>query len=154
MSDRNSKKSSAAYGYVTLVGTEPILVRPNENIRFNQHGSLENIKFSQNSSTITILKSGDYKIEYTLLIDGPASTSIYGIFLNHSLVPGNLTNFGITRQVNNATLMLIGQAIICIPKNSTIELRNIGTATDTLLPILGNNNINAASLSMVKLSQC
>jgi len=50
--------------------------------------------------------------------------------------------------------MLIGQAIIHIPKNSTIELRNIGTATDTLLPILGNNNINAASLSMVKLSQC
>ncbi|WP_026564917.1 hypothetical protein [Bacillus sp. UNC41MFS5] len=154
MSDRNWKKSSVAYGYVTLVGTEPILVRPNEKIRFNQHGSLKNIRFSQNRGTITVLKSGDYKIEYTLLIDGPASTSVYGIFLNQSLVPGNSTNFGITRQVNNATLMLIGQAIIHIPKNSTIELRNIGTATDTLLPILGNNNINAASLSMVKLSQC
>ena len=152
MSDRNGNKSSAAYGYFTLVGTDSILVGPNENIRFNQHGSLNNIKFSQNSHTITVLKSGDYKIEYTLLIDGPASTSVYGIFLNHSLVPSNLTNFGITRQVNNATLMLIGQAIIHVSKNSTVELRNIGTATDTLLPILGKNNINAASLSLVKLN--
>jgi len=48
--------------------------------------------------------------------------------------------------------MLVGQAIIHVPKNSTIELRNIGTATDTLLPILGNNRINAAPLSIVKLS--
>ncbi|MFP5115614.1 BclA C-terminal domain-containing protein [Bacillaceae bacterium C204] len=152
MSDKNCKKSSAAYGYFTLVGTEPILVGPNENIRFNQHSSLKKIRFSQNSNTLTVLKSGDYKIEFTLLIDGPASTSVYSIFLNHSSVPGNLTNFGIKRQVDNATLMLVGQAIIHVPKNSTIELRNIGTATDTLLPILGNNRINAASLSIVKLS--
>ena len=85
MSDRNGKKSSAAYGYVTLVGTEPILVKPNENIHFNEHGSIKNIRFSRFDGTLTVLKSGDYKIEYTLLIDGPASTSVYGIFLNHSL---------------------------------------------------------------------
>ncbi|MEH7479750.1 hypothetical protein V7157_01315 [Neobacillus drentensis] len=152
MSDRNGKKSSAAYGYVTLVGTEPILVKPNENIHFNEHGSLKNIRFSHHDGTLTVLKSGDYKIEYTLLIDGPASTSVYGIYLNHSLVPDHLTNFGITRQVNNATLMLVGQAIIHFPKMATIELRNIGAATDTLLPILQNRSINAASLSIVKLS--
>ncbi|MGG3471110.1 hypothetical protein ABES02_27025 [Neobacillus pocheonensis] len=152
MWDQNWKKSSAAYGFVTLVGAKSILVRPGEHIRFNQHGPLENIRFSKNDGILTVLKSGDYKIEYTLLIDGPASTSVYGIVLNHSLVPGNLTNFGITRQVDNATLMLVGQAIIHIPKNSTIELRNIGTATDTLLPILANRSINAASLSIEKIS--
>lgn len=152
MLDQNWKKSTAAYAYVTLIGTVPILVRPNEMIRFNQHGALENIRFSNQDGTLKVLESGDYKIEYTLLIDGPASTSVYGIFLNHSLVGANLTNFGITRQVDNATLMLVGQAIIHIPKNSTIELRNIGSATDTLLPILGNRSINAASLSIVKLS--
>lgn len=152
MSDRNRQNSSAAYGFFTLVGTVPILVSPQEKIRFNQHGSLKNIRFSTNSSKIKVLKSGDYKIEYTLLIDGPASTSVYGIFLNHSSNPEDLTKFGITRQVNNATLMLIGQAIIHISKNSTIELKNIGTATDTLLPMLGEQSINAASLSIVKLS--
>ncbi|PLS02459.1 hypothetical protein [Neobacillus cucumis] len=152
MSDRNWKKSRAAYGYVTLIGTEAILVKPNENIHFNEHGSLKNIRFSRHNGTLTVLESGDYKIEYTLLIDGPASTSIYGIFLNHALVPDHLTSFGITRQVNNATLMLVGQAIIHIPKHSTMELRNIGDSTDTLLPILQNISINAASLSIVKLS--
>ena len=152
MPDRNWKKSQAAYGYITLVGTEAILVKPNENIHFNQHGSLKNIRFSRQNGTLTVLESGDYKIEYTLLIDGPASTSVYGIFLNHSLVPDSLTNFGITRQVNNATLMLVGQAIIPIPQHSTISLRNIGATTDTLLTILQNKRINAASLSIVKLS--
>jgi hypothetical protein len=152
VSVRNWSKSSPSYGYVTLIGTEPILVRPGENIRFNQHGPLENIRFSQPSGALTVLESGDYKIEYTLLIDGPASTSVYGIFLNHSLVNGNLTNFGITRQVDNATLMLVGQAIIHISKNSTIQLINIGSTTDTLLPVLSGRRINAASLSIVKLN--
>ena len=36
MSNRNRQDSSAAYGYFALVGTEPILVNPQENIRFNQ----------------------------------------------------------------------------------------------------------------------
>lgn len=153
MSNQNWRKSSPSYGYVTLTGTEPILVRPGEKIKFNQHGSLEKIKFSQSSGTLIVLESGDYKIEYTLLIDGPASTSVYGIFLNQSLVNGNLTNYGITRQVDNATLMLVGQAIIHIPKNSSIQLRNIGSTTDTLLPVLSGRRINAASLSIVKLSR-
>ncbi|MGG1679436.1 hypothetical protein ACIFOT_27505 [Neobacillus sp. NRS-1170] len=152
MWDRNWKKSTAAYGYVTLTGSEPILVRPGENIRFNQHGALENIRFSEQKGSLTVLESGDYKIEYTLLLDGPASTSVYGIFLNHPLVQENLTNFGITRQVDNATLMLVGQAIIHIPQNSTLQLRNIGSSTDTLLTMLAGQSINAASLSIVKLS--
>ncbi|WP_223587615.1 BclA C-terminal domain-containing protein [Neobacillus bataviensis] len=152
MWDRNWKKSTGAYVYVTLTGSEPILVRPGENIRFNHHGALENIRFSKQKGSLTVLKSGAYKIEYTLLIDCPASTSVYGIFLNHSLVLENLTNFGITRQVDNATLMLVGQAIIHIPQNSTIQLKNIGSTTDTLLPVQAGKSINAASLSIVKLS--
>ncbi|CAI8944491.1 hypothetical protein EMIT0210MI2_250028 [Priestia megaterium] len=48
--------------------------------------------------------------------------------------------------------MLIGQAIIHIPKNSTLKLRNIGPSTDTLLPIIGEQEINAASLTIVKLN--
>jgi hypothetical protein len=52
MSDRNWKKSSSAYGYVTLIGTDTILVRPGENIRFNQHGPLEN-NFSAHTSSIS-----------------------------------------------------------------------------------------------------
>ena len=111
-----------------------------------------NIRFSQQKGSLTILESGDYKIEYTLLLDGLASTSVYGIILNHSLVQDNLTNFGITRQVDNATLMLVGQAIIHIHKNSTLQLRNIGSSTDTLLTMLAGKSINAASLSIVKLS--
>ncbi|MFD6442153.1 hypothetical protein ACFWDG_20695, partial [Peribacillus sp. NPDC060186] len=95
--------------------------------------------------------SGDYKIEYVLLIDGPASSSTYALILNDSLVKGQLTNYGIQRQVDGASLMLIGQAIIHIQKNSTLELRNIGPSTDTLLPILGKQKINAASLTIVKL---
>jgi hypothetical protein len=38
--------------------------------------------------------------------------------------------------VDNATLILVGQAIIQIPKNSTIQLGNIGSTTDTLIPVL------------------
>lgn len=152
MSERHWNSSLQAYGYVTLTGSEPIQVKPGENIRFNQHGSLENIRFSQSSGALTVLESGDYKIEYTLLIGGPASTSVYGIFFEHSLVDKNLTNYGITRQVDNAILTIVGQAIFHIHKNSKIRLKNIGPTTDTLLPVLNGTKINAASLSIVKLS--
>ncbi|MFF2449399.1 hypothetical protein ACFVSW_20365 [Neobacillus sp. NPDC058068] len=156
MSDKNRKKSSPAYGYVTLTGSDSgtIPVNPMENVRFNQHGALENIKFSQSSGTLTVLESGDYKIEYILLIGGPKSTSVYGIFLNHS--PVSLTDYGITRQVDNAILMLTGQAIIHIHRNTKIHLKNIGQTTDILLPFVIDAGVtipvNAASLSIEKLS--
>lgn len=151
MSDQKRKKSSPAYGYVTLIGSKPIMVQSGESITFNQNGSLNNIQFSPPSDTLIIRKSGDYRIEYVLLIDGPASSSTYGLILNDSLVQGRLTNYGIQRLVDGASLMLIGQAIIHIPKNLTLELRNIGPSTDTLLPIIGEQKINAASLTIVKL---
>jgi hypothetical protein len=145
-------KTFPAYAYVTLTGTEPIKVKPGESIKFNQNGAIRNIKFNDPSDTITILKSGDYRIEYTILLGGPASTSVYGLFLNNSLVGGELTNYGIQRQVDGANLMLVGQAIIHISKRSKLRLTNIGPSTDTLLPVLGGIGINAASLSIVKLS--
>ena len=152
MSDRNWKRYSPAYGYVTLIGSKPIMVNSGESITFNQNGPLNHIKFSLPSDTLIISKSGDYKIEYVLLIDGPSSSSTYGLILNNVLVKDKLTNYGIQRQVNGASLMLIGQAIIHIPKNSTLELRNIGPSTDTLLPIIGEQEVNAASLTVVKLN--
>ncbi len=151
MPDQNWKRYSPAYGYVTLIGSEPIMVNSGESITFNQNGPLNHIKFALPSDTLIIGKSGDYKIEYVLLIDGPSS-SMYDLILNNVLVKDKLTNYGIQRQVNGASLMLIGQAIIHIPKNSTLELRNIGPSTDTLLPIIGEQEINAASLTIVKLN--
>ncbi|MCG0050151.1 MULTISPECIES: hypothetical protein [Priestia] len=152
MPDQNWKRSSPAYGNVTLIGSKPIMVNSGESITFNQNGPLNHIKFILPSDTLIIGKSGDYKIEYVLLIDGPSSSSTYGLILNNVLVKDKLTNYGIQRQVNGASLMLIGQAIIHIPKHSTLELRNIGPSTDTLLPIIGEQEINAASLTIVKLN--
>jgi hypothetical protein len=77
VSDQNWKKSSPAYGYVTLIGSKPIMVK-----------SGKSIKFTLPSDTLIIRKSGDYKIEYILLIDGPAPSSIYALILNDSLVKG------------------------------------------------------------------
>lgn len=108
--------------------------------------------FTPPSDTLIIPEPGDYRIEYVLLIDGPASMSVYGLVLNNSLVGGRLTNYGIQRQVDGASLMLTGQAIINIPGCSTLTLRNIGSTTNTLLPILNGNRINAASLTIEKLS--
>ncbi|PEZ01310.1 hypothetical protein CN326_21615 [Bacillus sp. AFS018417] len=141
-----------AYGYVTLVGSNPIGVKSGANIKFNRNGPLKHIGFTPPSDTLIIPESGDYKIEFILLIDGPASSSVYGLILNNSLVPGQLTNYGIQRLVDGASLMLTGQAIIHIPKHSTLQLRNIGSTTDVLLPILNGHKVNAASLTIEKLS--
>lgn len=144
--------SKPSYGYVTLVGNNPIEIKPGANIKFNRNGPLNRMVFTPPNDTLIILKSGDYKIEYILLVDGPASTSVYGLILNDSLVGGRLTNYGIQRQVAGASLILTGQAIINIPKRSTLQLRNIGSTTDVLLPILNGHKINAASLTIEKLS--
>lgn len=141
-----------AYGYVTLVGSNPIGVKSGENVKFNRNGPLNHIVFNPPSDTLFIPRAGDYKIEFILLIDGPASTSVYGLILNDSLVGERLTNYGIQRLVDGASLMLTGQAIIHIPKRSTLQLRNIGLSTDVLLPILNGQKVNAASLTIEKLS--
>ncbi|MEI4800535.1 hypothetical protein WAZ07_04170 [Bacillus sp. FJAT-51639] len=141
-----------AYGYVTLVGNNPIEVKSGANVIFNRNGPLNHIVFTPPSDTLIIPKPGDYKIEFILLIDGPASISVYGLILNNSLVGGRLTNYGIQRQVDGASLMLTGQAIIHIPRCSTLQLRNIGPTTNVLLPILSGQKINAASLLIEKLS--
>lgn len=142
----------SAYGYVTLVGRKPIEVESGENVKFNRNGPLNHIVFDPPSDTLIIPEPGDYKIEFILLIDGPASTSVYGLILNNSLVGGRLTNYGIQRLVDGASLMLTGQAIIHIPKRSTLQLRNIGLTTDVLLPILNGQKVNAASLTIEKLN--
>ena len=82
MSDQNWKNPSPAYGYVTLIGSKPIMVKSGESIKFNQNGPLNNIKYTPPSDTLIIRKTGDYKIEYVLLIDGPASSSTYALILN------------------------------------------------------------------------
>ncbi|MFC6602914.1 hypothetical protein ACFQDF_17650 [Ectobacillus funiculus] len=142
----------SAYGYVTLIGFNPIEVKAGANVKFNRNGPLNHIMFTPPSDTLIIPDSGDYRIEYILLIDGPASISVYGLILNDSLVGGQLTNYGIQRQVDGASLMLSGQAIISIPRHSTLQLRNIGSTTDTLLPSLNGHRVNAASLIIEKLS--
>lgn len=144
--------SKPAYGYVTLVGDNPIEVNSGANVKFNRNGPLNRIVFNPPSDTLFIPRSGDYKIEFILLIDGPASVSVYGLIVNNSLVGDQLTNYGIQRQVDGASLMLKGQAIIHIPKCSTLQLRNIGLTTDVLLPILNGQKINAASLTIEKLN--
>jgi hypothetical protein len=149
---RKWDKSSPAYGYVTLTGCNAITVNPGEAITFNDNGSLKRVEFTAPSDTLIVQESGDYKIEFTLLLGGPASRSVYGLIINNSLVSKGLTNYGIQRQVDGANLELVGQAIIYLRKNSKINLRNIGTTSDSLIPFLDGRNINAASLTIEKLS--
>jgi hypothetical protein len=109
-----------------------------------------------NSTTINIANPGDYFISYvvTILLTAPQiAGSAVGVFLNgNNEVPNMQTRFGIVVRDPDVSdcLQISGEAIVSIPANSTLQLRNTSPGNQAFT--LCDTFINNVALNIIKVS--
>lgn len=113
-----------------------------------------------NPNTVKIMKSGDYRVSYIVSINTVGNPvfphiPVVSVFLNDSIIPIANAQATFAIQLNNSTelgcFQLVGEAIISVPANSTLQLKNhsIFNRQDILTC---NNGINALEITIEKVS--
>ena len=145
---------SPAYG--NFWRTQNAQIQLNQAVPFTQTGPTAGGVSLLNPTTIRIQQAGDYYISYvlTVLIDDPNNeTDGVSAFLNNVEVANFQTKFQI-RTVGaddvNSVLQISGIAIISVPANANLQIRNTGRNPIDLFAF--NNNVNSAAIALFKLS--
>ncbi|HDR7783244.1 MULTISPECIES: exosporium leader peptide-containing protein [Bacillus] len=147
---------SVAYG--TFWQTEIITVPFESPFSFNQADPMVGGISLLNPTTINIKQAGDYRISFissinlTVALSFPYSPTI-SILLNNSLIPNFKATFGLSildpEDVDCA--QLIGDTILSVPANSTLQLINNSFVGETAIRTC-DNGINALELNIIKLN--
>ncbi|MDM5255111.1 exosporium leader peptide-containing protein [Bacillus toyonensis] len=147
---------SVAYG--TFWQTDIITVPFESPFSFNQADPMVGGISQLNPTTITITQAGDYRISFissinlTVALSFPYSPTI-SILLNNSLIPNFKATFGLLIQDSEDVdcAQLIGDTILSVPANSTLQLINNSFVGDTDIRTC-DNGINALELNIIKLN--
>lgn len=144
-------KFSPAYG--SFWQNQFISIPFNQPIPFNNMGPSAGGVILSNPTTIFIPQAGDYEINYvvTAIISTTPTPSVHGVnvFLNAIPVPKFQASFGISTfdpDVSDCR-QITGTAIISVPNNSTLQLKNIGFDLS-----LCNDIVSGAALTIKKLN--
>ncbi|MDC2867923.1 exosporium leader peptide [Bacillus sp. BP-3] len=147
---------SPAFGnfYRNTFLTTPVL--PNQSIPFNATGASVGGVTLTTPTDIQITQGGYYSITYTITANisepiAPFKHIIVAIFLNSIEVPGLQTTFGIDIVDPNDQdcLQVHGEAIVFIPSNSIVQLRNRSDQNQALT--LCDGPVIAAAINLIKL---
>ncbi|MGF9859857.1 hypothetical protein ABEX55_22865 [Priestia endophytica] len=128
-------------------------VASNGPIPFNQTGPTAGGISLLTPDTINITEAGDYEVSYIVTIIPPPNLTKLSVFLNNVEVPNFQTTFTTLFEDTGILLeayQVSGTAIISIPANSTLELRN--TSGSPLAIFSSNLQSNAAALIVIKVS--
>lgn len=137
-----------AYGHVFNFPTQTVAA--GDEVNFSNNGVLVNIGHALGAEAISIPQGGDYYVEYTIAVD-LNQASAYALILNGVEVGNVATRYGAT-STSPIRQTLTGAAIIRVPANSALKLRNIGATTDNLIGIDDQRGVVNASLTLHKLS--
>ncbi|MEK4604750.1 exosporium leader peptide-containing protein [Bacillus sp. FSL L8-0099] len=147
---------SVAYG--TFWQTEIITVPFESPFSFDQADPMVGGISLLNPTTINITQAGDYRISFissinlTVALSFPYSPTI-SILLNNSLIPNFKATFGLSildsEDVDCA--QLIGDTILSVPANSTLQLINNSFVGEKDIRTC-DNGINALELNIIKLN--
>jgi hypothetical protein len=142
--------------YGNFYQTQFLTIGPNAPIPFNGVGQTQGM-FLVGTTDIHVIQAGDYFVSYTITVTPNGETipleQQAAIFINGVIVPNFQTDFGI-RFSNPADTgdcrQLHGEAIIFIPANAFVELRNVSS---------GNRNMHlcdtfesGAAINLIKVS--
>ncbi|MCQ6282451.1 collagen-like protein [Bacillus sp. EB600] len=133
---------SPAYGFVYnqwINGTEPQTVPPGEDVPFSNNGRLEGgIIHTPSSSEITITNGGDYLVNVNVVVSADTNRAILAIVLNPN-TPEEMVVDSTRYEYhynNDDDAPAIIQAILTIPDNTTLSVRNVSSPTDFDSPIV------------------
>ncbi|RAP27748.1 hypothetical protein C2W64_00897 [Brevibacillus laterosporus] len=130
-----------------------MLINPNGAIAFDITGPTTGGVALANSSTINITQGGDYSI-FVLMTVSPLSTSEpenieVGLLINNIEIPDFKTNTTISNSDSNGLPIQFSiDAIVSIPDNSTLQLRNLLNNSFTI----NSNSVNSGTIKIIKLN--
>ena len=133
--------SEYAYVYNTALQVVPL----ETDVAFDTNGVMTSgITHVGGAAGVTLVAAGDYKVTFSASGVGPTQMAL---FVNGAAVPGGVYGSGAGTQPN------IGQAIITVPANAVLTLRNHSSAAAVALQTLAGGtqtNVNA-SLAIEKI---
>ncbi|WP_459500827.1 preprotein translocase [Bacillus sp. C1] len=153
----SSKPSGSAYG--TFWQTEFITVPFGGSFSFNQVGPSSGKVSLLNPTTIHFSQAGDYRISFISSINTTLNPvfphiPVITIFLNNNPLANSQGSFAL--QLNNSSTnechQLVGETIIKVPANSTLQLRNNSSFNNQNI-VTCDNGINAIELTVTKLTK-
>lgn len=111
-----------------------------------------------NPKSIKVHKEGVYHISYTVTVDvfvndNPSNTveQRISVYVNGIQQPNSQTGFGIAVPDIPSCIAISGDAIIYIPENSTLQLKNDGPFGSSSSITTCDNGINAATFNIIKI---
>jgi len=151
------KPSGPAYG--TFWQTEFITVSFGDPFPFNHFGPIAGGVSLLNPTTIQFSQAGDYRVSFISTINTTLNPvfphiPVMTIFLNNNPLANSQGDFAIqmTNSANNECLQLVGETIVTVPENSTIQLRN-NSGFNKQKIVTCDNGINSLELTVTKLSK-
>mgnify|MGYP003775691251 CR=1 FL=1 len=154
--DHSHKRSCPAYG--TFWQTEFITVPFGNPFPFNHVGPLAGGVSLLNPTTIHFRQAGDYRVSFISSINTTLNPvfphiPVITIFLNNNPLADSQGDFAIQMNTssNNECLQLVGETIVTVPANSTLQLRN-NSGFNRQSIVTCDNGINSVELTVTKLS--
>lgn len=153
----NPTRTNAHFVYYDAVTAQTVL--STQNVKFNVNSVKSNdISHNEvtNNDSITLMRSGIYKICFVLTLEPPSDPSVVAEHTFCLYVNGTQhlsSKFG-TGQFNNTVTpcQLAGSAIVNVTSdNSIIQLKNIGSSESILAKTLDSNTIVGASLDIMRI---
>ena len=133
--------------FVTLVRNQPM--------PWNATGQTSGgVNLDSDGVTIHVTQAGSYYIDYYVSVNynpnTPGGDRDLGLFINGVEVPNNQTRFGVSdyEADRNVCATVSGGAIVFIPANATVQLRNV---LDEVIDTCDGRKL-AASINLIKLS--
>lgn len=150
------KPSKPAYG--TFWQTEFITVPFGGSFPFNHAGPKAGGVSLLNPTTIHFSQAGDYRVSFISSINTTLNPvfphiPVITIFLNNNPLANSQGNFALQMNTssNNECLQLVGETIVTVPANSTLQLKN-NSAFNNQSIVTCDNGINSVELTVTKLS--
>ncbi|ALQ67799.1 hypothetical protein [Bacillus thuringiensis] len=150
------KKSCPAYG--TFWQTEFITVPFGDPFPFNHVGPIAGGVSLLNPTTIQFSQAGDYRVSFISTINTTSNPvfphiPVMTIFLNNNPLANSQGDFAFQMNTssNNECLQLVGETIVTVPANATLQLKNNSGFNRQSIATC-DNGINSVELTVIKLS--
>ncbi|MBJ6361215.1 exosporium leader peptide [Paenibacillus sp. MAHUQ-46] len=139
---------AAAYIYVYATGTQAVAA--NADIILSEVGpSAGGLSAEPNTSEVVIGAAGDYHVQWSVTVSEEVGTA-FAIAVDGTVLPQTTYGFGVS-SATGSFYQAAGHAIVAIPENATVTLRNVGTDKNLATTIDGQTIVNA-SIEIFKLT--
>lgn len=153
---QDCKAKEPSYG--TFWQTDFITVDLNEAFPFNFTGpSTEDISLL-NPTTVKVNKSGVYYISYRVAVSVASNSNPnnfvdqrISLYINGIQQPNSQASFGIYAPDITSCVPIAGDAIVSIPANATLQLKNDGNFSGSSSITTCDNGVNAATFNIIKI---